>query len=174
MSELPALYTSSEPLSFGVHEAVPSVHTAVVARTDMPMYTMATLMDGAFAHLAELLTTAGSPPAGGALALHHRMPVDTADVEVGFPVAEPLAEPILKESGHRVTASTLPSGRVAAVSHLGGYDGLADAWGAFIEQIGEAGEQMAFPFWEIYVTEPSPGAYPASLRTDLFTVLAGD
>ena len=33
------------------------------------------------------------------------------------------------------------------------------------------GREPAFPFWEVYVTEPTPDADPASLRTDLFTRL---
>ena len=29
------------------------------------------------------------------------------------------------------------------------------------------------PFWEVYTTEPTPDMDPATLRTDLFTVLEG-
>ena len=31
-----------------------------------------------------------------------------------------------------------------------------------------AGRAPAFPFWEVYVTEPTPDVDPGSMRTDLF------
>ena len=39
-------------------------------------------------------------------------------------------------------------------------------------QVAAAGETPELPFWEVYVTEPSPEMDPADLRTDLFTRLA--
>ena len=34
--------------------------------------------------------------------------------------------------------------------------------------IGGMGRAPGSPFWEVYVTEPSPDMDPATLRTDLF------
>ena len=70
-----------------------------------------------------------------------------------------------------VTGSVIPAGRVGWISHVGGYGGLAEKWGAFTEEIGESEEQMTYPFWEFYVTPPEPGINPATLRTDLFSLL---
>ena len=36
-----------------------------------------------------------------------------------------------------------------------------------------ADKAPAFPFWEVYVTEPSPDMDPATLRTDLVTLVTG-
>lgn len=36
-----------------------------------------------------------------------------------------------------------------------------------MQQVAADGRQPALPFWEVYVTEPSPEMDPATLRTDL-------
>ena len=171
MSSMPHPYGASEPARECVVEQVPQVHTAVVSHRDYPMYEMSTLMDGTFSHLADALEEAGVTPIGPAFALHHRAPVSTADVEVGFPVDAPLPAPVTLPSGFEVTASVLPAGRIGWITHVGGYGNLAEAWGAFTAEIGESEEQMTYPFWEFYVTPPAPGVSPASLRTDLFSLL---
>ncbi|MFC7375033.1 transcriptional regulator [Brachybacterium sp. GCM10030267] len=171
MPSLPHPYDSSEPVSECKVTQAPEVPTAVVSQRDFPMYEMSTLMDGTFSHLVPALEEAGVHPIGPAFALHHRAPVSTADVEVGFPVDKPLPAPITLPSGYEVIASVLPAGRVAWVSHVGGYGGLAESWGAFTEEVGDRREQMTYPFWEFYVSPPSPGVDPATLRTDLFSLL---
>lgn len=171
MTSMPHPYDSPNPILEALVVQAPEVPTAVVSRHGFPMYEMAALMDGTFSHLATALSEAGITPIGPALALHHRMPVDTADLEVGFPVDAPLTETLTLPSGYEVTGSVLPAGRVGAVSHVGPYGGLAESWGAFTQDLGEAGEQLTYPFWELYVTEPSPEADPAAMRTDLFSLL---
>ena len=78
---------------------------------------------------------------------------------------------IVLPSGVRVEGSQLPEGRVAVRSHLGGYGGLSETWGAMTEEIGDAGEQSRFPIWEFYVSNPAEVARPSELRTDLVTLL---
>ena len=171
MSSMPHPYGSEEPAAECQVTQVPEVPTAVVAQHEAPMHEMPALMDGTFSHLAEALAEVGRHPIGPAFALHHRAPVSTADLEVGLPIDAPLAETLTLPSGFVVTGSVLPAGRVAWISHLGGYGGLAEKWGAFTEEIGESEEQMTYPFWEFYVTPPSPEVNPATLRTDLFSLL---
>ncbi|WP_231750417.1 MULTISPECIES: GyrI-like domain-containing protein [unclassified Dietzia] len=150
--------------------SAPAVPTAVVRATAVPMATIAQFFDTAF----PALFAADVRPAGAAFALYTRIaeePEPHADLEVGFPLAEPLpdqhaGEP--EEGAMRVVASELPAGEVAATSHLGSYDGLGEAWQEFMGEIGSLGRAPATPFWESYVTEPSPDIDPATLRTDLF------
>lgn len=171
MPSMPPPYGTPEPAVECQVTRAPEVPTAVVSRTEFPMHEMASLMDGTFSHLAAALEEAGIGVIGPAFALHHRAPVSTADLEVGFPIDAPLTGALTLPSGFEVTGSVLPAGRVGWTSHIGGYGGLAEKWGAFTEGIGESEEQMTFPFWEFYVTPPSPGMNPATLRTDLFTLL---
>ncbi|WP_114854162.1 transcriptional regulator [Brachybacterium sp. YJGR34] len=171
MSSMPPPYGAAEPATSCRVTTAPEVPTAVVIQRDFPMYEMPSLMDGTFSHLAAALDELGIRPIGPAFALHHRAPVSTADVEVGFPVDAPLTSTLTLPSGYDVTGSMLPGGRVAWVSHVGGYGGLAESWGSFTEEIGESAEQMTYPFWEFYVTPPAPDVNPATVRTDLFSLL---
>src|SRR5690625_4471521 len=149
----------------------PEAPTAVVSTRDFAGAQVTSPAHGTFSHLISALEEVGIQPIGPAFALHHRQPVSTADVEVGFPVDKPLTETLLLPSELEVTGSVLPAGRVGWISHIGGYGGLAEAWGACIVEIGESEEQMTHPFWEFYVTPPVPGVNPATLRTDLFSML---
>ncbi|MFC0676176.1 transcriptional regulator [Brachybacterium hainanense] len=171
MSPLPEPYLPAEPLSACRVAEAPAVLTAVVRKQGYPMYEMPALMDGTFSHLADALAEVGVTPIGPAFSLHHRAPVDTADLEVGFPVDRALEAPLMLESGLLVEASQLPAGRVGLISYVGGYGGLGEAWGRFTQSIGDSAEQMTYPFWEFYVTEPSPEADPATMRTDLVSLL---
>ena len=51
--------------------------------------------------------------------------------------------------------------------HAGGFDGLAAAWQELSAWVRERGLTPAGPFWEVYLTVPSPGMDPAELRTEL-------
>src|SRR5690625_509019 len=85
MSSMPHPYGASEPVRECEVAQAPEVPTAVVSKRDFPMYEMNSLMDGTFSHLISALEEVGIQPIGPAFALHHRQPVSTADVEVGFP-----------------------------------------------------------------------------------------
>lgn len=141
--------------------------TVVHLAQDQPMAQMGSAFDATFAELFPFLGAQGLRPIGPAFSLHHRMPTETADFEIGIPVDKPLAEAHETASGVSLIPSTLPAGKVAVLSHIGDYDGLADAWETFLNEIGEAGHRPTLPFWEVYVSEPRPDADPATLRTDL-------
>lgn len=156
----------------------PVVPTVVVRAGDVAMSTISELFDAAFGTVFPAAFAHGLTPAGPAFALYTRLtdgadPV--ADVEIGFPLGGPLLEQIDDEpvegDGLRVVASVLPAADVAVTTHLGGYDGLGQAWGEFLGQIGAMGRAPGTPFWETYVTEPSPDMDPADLRTDLYCVV---
>ena len=156
------------PIEFAEVEAVPTV---VVAARDYPMGELPTLFDSTFRVLFPALAERGIAPAGAAFSLYHRSPGATADLEVGIPVATALTEPITV-GDVVLTPSTLPAGSVATASHLGSYDGLGDAWGNFMAAIVASGRAPSLPFWEVYVTEPRPDMDPATLRTDLVTLVS--
>lgn len=162
---------AQQPLTGIETMAHPLVHLAVVRRTDYPMAQLPALMDGVFSHLPQALAQQGVQISGPALSQHARMPSDTCDLEVGFPVTQLLTESFVLPNGFEVVPGTLPAAPVAMTSHVGPYEELGRAWGAFIERLHADGLQPDVPFWEIYVTAPEPGADPANLRTDLATSL---
>lgn len=164
-------YFLAAPYTEVTYLEVPEVPTVVSTFTAYPMADMATAFDSTFTALFPALGAQNVQPAGPGFSLHTRMPSDTVDFEIGLPVDRPVTATVSTESGVTLRASRLPAGRVAIVSHLGSYDGLGEAWGAFMQAVGDAGHEPALPFWEIYVTEPSPEADPESMRTDLVLLL---
>lgn len=154
---------------------VPAVPTAVVRAKGMPMATIDGLFDAVFGSALPEAFHRGVVPVGPALALYTSIgdrPEGVADVEIGFPVARALEQPIVADE-LTVEPSELPAGRVAVVSHLGAYDQLGGAWGSLLGAIDEKGDTPGVPFWEAYVTEPTPDMDPATLRTDLYCLLGG-
>lgn len=153
----------------------PAVPTAVVRSQGVAMASIAGLFDATFGSAFPELFARGVAPAGTPFALYTRLtegPDAVADVEIGFPLSAPLAEKLgesaLDAGDLRIEASELPAGEIAVVSHVGGYDGLGEAWGRLMGEIGGMGRSPGLPFWECYVTEPSPDMDPATLRTDLY------
>lgn len=153
----------------------PAVPTAVVRVTGVPMSELTGVFDSVFGTVLPRAFEAGLAPAGPPIALYTAAiegPDSVVDLEIGFPLRAPLAEQVGAESieadGRQLVASELPAGEIAVISHVGSYDDLGQAWGDFMGEIAAMGRAPGLPFWESYVTEPSPDMDPATLRTDLF------
>ncbi|WP_166968636.1 GyrI-like domain-containing protein [Brevibacterium atlanticum] len=164
-------YLHEEPFTELTIIEVPAVPTAVVEGRDVALADLPALFDETFSGLFPALSEAGLEPAGPAFALYTKQPSETVDLQVGIPTSAGLtnAQPI--PGGHIVIPSELPAGSMAVSSHLGGYDGIGEAWAQLLGDAVEAGHHPGLPFIELYVTEPSPEADPASMRTDLFLSL---
>lgn len=145
---------------------VEAVATAVIAG-QVPMADLPAFFDQSFTELGRACGTQGIVPTGAAFARYHGAPAEVVDLEVGLPVDSPV------RAEGRVAPGSLPAGRVAAVSHHGGYDGLGAAWAGLGEWIEEQGLTPTDTLWEVYVTEPGPDVDPATLRTDLFWAITG-
>ena len=153
----------------------PAVPTAVVRVAGVPMSELTGVFDSVFGTVLPRAFEAGLAPAGPPIALYTAAvegPDSVVDLEIGFPLRAPLAEQVgtdpIEVDGRRIVASELPAGEIAVISHVGSYDDLGRAWGDFMGEIAGMGRAPGLPFWESYVTEPSPDTDPATLRTDLF------
>lgn len=144
------------------HDAMP---TAVI-RERVTMATLPSLFDRAFTAIGPVLEGQGVQPAGAAFGYYLSVPTDSFELEAGLPVAAPITD------AGEVVASELPAGAVARATHAGAYDTLGDSWGALVAWVEEQGRTAGTRMWEVYVTEPSPEMDPATLRTDLFLLLA--
>lgn len=143
-------------------EAQPAV---VVRHHGVRIDELSRLFDAGYPALA----SSGATLTGPAFAVYRGDPSATFDLDIGFPVAEPLAEPVVV-GDLTVEASELPGGRLFGLTHVGPYDRLSESWGRLAQAAGERGLRMS-SFFEVYVTEPSPEVDPATLRTDLFLVV---
>lgn len=163
-------YLNADPRDEIVTFTPDAVPTLVVRVSDYPMNQMGTLFDDVFSNLAVALAETGVTPVGAPFSLHTRMPTETSDFEVGVPVDAKASG--VTVNGVEFIASELPSGNVATISHIGPWDDLPEAWGAFMAGVAALGATPAFPFWEVYVTDPSSTSDPMLYRTDLYTSLA--
>lgn len=164
-------YLREEPFSELTVIEVPGTPSAVVEAREVAMEDLPKLFDNTFTGLFPALGEAEIEPAGPAFALYTRQPSETVDLQVGVPVSAGLtqAQPIGNDL--IVIPSELPASSMAVISHFGGYDELGEAWAQFLKDVVAAGHHPGLPFIELYVTEPSPEADPATLRTDLFLTL---
>jgi effector-binding domain-containing protein len=136
------------------------VTTAVIRRV-VPMDRLPEFFDGSFGALAAAVQEQDAGVAGPAFAFYHRLPTDTADLEVGFPTRRAVT------ATGDVRAASLPAGRVARVVHAGSFDGLGPAWERLRGWMDAQGLRAGETFWEVYLTEPTPDMDPAELRTEL-------
>lgn len=142
---------------------IPAVTSVVVKAQGWQMAKIHELFDTGFASLATAVQ-----PAGPAYALYTRQPSDTVDIEIGFPTSTALIAPI---PAQKVTLEPgeIPAGKVACLSHIGAFDELPRAYEELLAHIDREGMTPRLPFFEVYVTEPSPDMDPAELRTDIYS-----
>ena len=147
-----------------------AVALAVVRHEGMRIEGLPAAFDSSYGPVMVALQGAGLHPVGAALAVYEGDPMAEFAVEIGFPVDRPLPAAVELDGVH-VTASGLPAGRLAVVTHVGPYDELGAAWGRLMGWV--ASEQLApgARYGEIYVTEPTPDGDPNLLRSDLFLTL---
>ena len=166
-----APFTPTEPVAEPITTDVPERQTIVARFDDVTMADIRTIMDTGFSAVGQVLQELGVQPVGGAFSKYDGDPSQTFSIELGFPVAEALDEP-RNVRDVVVIPSSLPAGRVATVSHVGGYEALGEAWGSFMAWLRQQDVTLGQGFWEVYVTEPDPEADPATVRTDLVVPLA--
>lgn len=139
------------------------VPTAVV-RGSVRMDEIASFFDRAYPLVASVLEQQGVQPLE-AFGYYLSPPADTIELEAGFTTGSPVTV------DGDVVASSLPGGDAARLTHVGPYDGLAQTWAELGRWMDEHGHRPAQAFWEVYVTQPSPDADPASMRTDIYWLL---
>ncbi|WP_209446657.1 GyrI-like domain-containing protein [Streptomyces palmae] len=142
------------------------VVTAVV-RGVVPVAGLRDFFDASFGALARVIEAQRLTVLGPAFALYHGAPGESVDLEVGF-ATDSVVRP---EDG--VVAGSLPGGRVARLTHRGGFDGLGSSWERLHSWVRERGLSAGADRWEVYVTRPAPDMDPSELRTELNWPLVG-
>lgn len=160
----------AEPYTNVTYLDVEEVPTLVRATKGVAPHEMGGIFDETFTALVRGLGQEQMIPGGPAFALHHEQPGATMTFDAGFPMAE-ILDGEFEAGGITFYPSRLPAGRIATISHMGPYDGLAQAWQSLMEHIAADGHTTRLPFWEVYVTAPGT-IDPNSLRTNLVTLLA--
>lgn len=134
---------------------------------EVPRDAIQEVMGPGLEELMAALSAQGVAPAGPWFTHHLKLDPERFDFEICMPVAEPVT-PV-----GRVKAGSLPAATVARTVYHGGYEGLGDAWGSFMDWIEAQGLSPAADLWECYVAGPESSANPADWRTVLNRPLIG-
>ena len=118
-------------------------------------------MAPAYAELEAVLKAQDIHPTGPWFAHHLHRPTDIFDFEVCSPVDKPVVP-----SG-RVMNGNLRAATVVRTVYSGPYEGLAAAWGEFVDWIAANGHQTATDLWEVYLVNPHDSADSSTWRTEL-------
>jgi effector-binding domain-containing protein len=115
----------------------------------------------ALSKVGEELGRLGATPAGPPYARYFRWSDDGVDMEIGFPVSEPIA------GGGRVLAGELPGGEVARMVHVGPYDGMSETYEALEGWIRSQGREPGDAPWEVYLRSYAEVQNPSELTTEV-------
>lgn len=108
------------------------------------------------------LQRVGAQPVGPPYTRYHAMGEEEVDLEVGFPVPEPL------EGDGGIEAGRLPGGEVISTVHRGPYEGLSEAGAALDRWLEENDREARGPNWEVYRVTVGTADDPSQYETDVF------
>ncbi|HPE90534.1 MAG TPA: GyrI-like domain-containing protein [Spirochaetia bacterium] len=121
---------------------------ALSVRYRTPAAKLPETMGPVYGEIAAFMGKNGVPFAGPPFAMYYNMDMDDLDVEVGFPVAAPVA------GGGRVRPGKLPGGRHATASHKGSYETIAKTYDALTAFCKERGLELEERMYEEYMNSP--------------------
>ena len=134
--------------------------TAVIHLT-IPRDEIQSVMGPGIGELMATIAAQGITPTGPWFSHHLKIAPDTWDFEISVPVSAPVV------AAGRVRPSQWPAMKVARTVYHGPYEGLADAWGEFLDWITANGHTPAPDLYECYLAGPESSSDPADWRTEL-------
>lgn len=151
----------AEPALMTIQPAITAAIRRVISTIDLTQF-----FDASFRTLPETISVQGVGILGPAFCLFHGTVTDTVDLEVGF-----ATDRAIRRAGE-AAAGSLPGGRIARLTHRGGFDGLATSWARLHSWVQDQGLATGTTRWEAYLTKPAPDMDPRDLRTELNLTLA--
>lgn len=139
---------------------------AAVVRAEVPMEQLRTVFDRGFGEVMRVAEAQGLAITGPPFGFYPRMPTDTVEVAVGFPVSA-----VVTADGG-VTPFELPGGRVVTGIHVGSYDSLEESYRELTEWATAESHSLADHMWESYLTDPAAEPNPATWQTMITWPLA--
>ena len=134
---------------------------AAAVHGEVPMAELRTIFDRGFREVMQVTQAQGVAITGPPFGFYPRMPSDTVEVVVGFPVSAPVTP-----EGD-VTPFELPGGRVVTGIHVGSYESLEVTYRELTEWAAAEGHSLAGRMWESYLTDPSAQPDPATWQTKI-------
>jgi effector-binding domain-containing protein len=146
-------------------ETIEAQHAAVV-RGEAPMTELKGVFDRGFGESMRVISEQGATITDAPFGYYPRMPGETVEVLVGFPVAEPITP------DGDVTSFELPGGRAVVGLHVGDYESLASTYADLQTWAANEGLVLGVRMWETYLTDPSAEPDPSKWQTRITWMLA--
>ena len=130
---------------------------------------LAELFDTHLPNIADQIANLGGTPAGPPYGRYHQFGPDQVDVEIGIPVAAPVANlrPLAECEAGEMGSSELPGGEAAVLVHRGSYDTLSGAYDGLHDWIHAQGRDEGSRAVGVVRRRPVRGRDPSQLRTEV-------
>ena len=130
-----------------------------------PRAEMQAAIHSALTEISAALQVQDVAPSGPWFAHHHKVPTDTFDFDVCFPVKQEVTI-----SG-QLQMGAIPETEVVRTAFHGSYDGLPAAWSEFTSWIRTKGYKTREDSFEVYSIGPRETKEPGGWQTDLIAPL---
>jgi effector-binding domain-containing protein len=166
--------TDHDELEARVVELTPQPTAAVRMTQPMSELDLAALFDTHLPNVAHRVADLGGEAAGAPYGRYHEFGPEHVDVEIGIPVAAPIANlrSLAECEPGEIGTAELPGGVVAATIHRGPYDGLSRTYERLEAWIRASGREPGRGPWESYIDDPAEVDDPGGLRTEVYWPLA--
>jgi effector-binding domain-containing protein len=129
-------------------------------RKRTPIDGLPQLLGESYGKIAGYLAELGTQPDGAPFAAYYNMDMQDLDVEIGFPVTEPVP------SKGDIQASQIPGGKLAIALHTGPYGEIGPAYDALTQFAKEQGCEPTGVSYEFYLNDPQETS-PQDLKTQI-------
>jgi effector-binding domain-containing protein len=121
---------------------------AAVMHAEVPIAHLRTVFDRGFGEVMRVIRAQRVDVTGPPFGFYPRMPTDTVEVLVGFPVSRPITP------DGDVTPFELPGGRVVTGMHVGPYERLERSYAELTKWAAAERHALAPGMWESYLSDP--------------------
>lgn len=150
--------------TFTVVDREPQAAAAI--RAEVPMAELPSVFERGFQEVATAVAKQGLSITGPPFGFYPRMPDETVEVVVGFPVSGAV------QADGEVTPFELPGGRVVSALHVGPYDRLEETYQELQGWAATEGLDLADQLWESYLSDPETQPDPETWQTAVSWPLA--
>ena len=154
-------------MSFKIELSEQPAQPVLSIRTRTAVGNLPQVLGKAYGDIIQYLNELGEQPLGPAFTAYYNMDMEDLDIEIGFPVARPLA------GKGEIAASQIPAGKQVSCFHKGPYNKVEPVYNAMMQWINENGYTPTGVAYEFYYN--SPDEVPESeLLTKVMFPLQGD